>query len=70
MFKVPLAEWNSSRPLQNYFLVPGRTFVDLDMVGIISVAFVTFEKLTDMMQEKTKRQAWLLFLEQIVFCYI
>jgi len=34
------------------------------------MAFLTFENLNEMMEEKTKRAAWMSFLESTVFCYI
>jgi hypothetical protein len=47
-----------------------KTFMDLDMQGIINQAFLSFEFLSSMMEEKTKRAAWLSFLTRTVFCYI
>ena len=61
-------EFNNKRPITIYF--KDRTFIDLDMQGIINMAFLSFEALNEMMEEKTKRTAWLSFLESTVFCYI
>jgi hypothetical protein len=36
--------------------------MELDMQGIINQAFLSFEYLATMMEEKTKRAAWLSFL--------
>lgn len=40
------------------------------MSVIISFSFKCFERLADLMEEKTKREAWLNFLEHLVFHYI
>jgi hypothetical protein len=68
IFKKDLKEYNNNRQISIYF--KNMNFIDLDMQGIVNQAFLTFEMLSDMMEEKTKRAAWLAFLENTVFCYI
>lgn len=68
VFNKPLPQWNNNRPISIYF--KDRVFSDLDMQGIINMAFLSFENLNEMMEEKTKRAAWMSFLESTVFCYI
>ena len=37
---------------------------------ILNLSFLAFEKLSEKMEEKTKRTAWYQFIERTVFCYI
>ena len=40
------------------------------MMGILNLSFLAFEKLTERMEEKTKRTAWFKFIERTIFHYI
>jgi len=53
--------------LQAYF---GVDFMKLQLNNVLNIAFITFEYLKSLMEKKTKRVAWLLFLERTVFSYI
>jgi len=44
--------------------------MDLDLIGIVNQSFLTFEYLSEMMEEKCKRCAWVSFLERTVLSYI
>lgn len=68
IFKEKLPDYNENRAIQGYF--ENRNFMELDLIGIINQAFLAFEYLSSLMEEKTKRVAWLSFLERTVLCYI
>ena len=38
-------------------------------LGILNLSFLAFEKLTEKMEEKTKRTAWFKFIERTIFHY-
>jgi hypothetical protein len=45
-------------------------FMNLKLNNVLNVCFITFEYLKSLMEKKTKRVAWLMFLERTVFSYI
>lgn len=63
-----MEQWNENRAIDSYFFK--KNFIDIDMNIIVNQAFLSFQMLTDMMEEKTKRTAWEFFLERTVMCYI
>lgn len=44
--------------------------MQLKVNNVLNIAFITFEYLKSLMEKKTKRVAWLLFLERTVLSYI
>ena len=62
-----MRDYNEGRPLNTYYDKP---FLQLDMMQILNISFLTFEKLTEKMEEKTRRTAWFQFIQRTVFCYI
>ena len=62
-----MADLNNGRPLYVYY---SKQFLQLDMMQILNISFLAFEKLAEKMEEKTKRTAWYQFIEKTVFCYI
>ena len=67
IFQTNAEECTEGRALVELFM---NQFMKLSMQTILTILLDAFEKLSDAMEEKTRRQAWSKFLERTVFHYI
>lgn len=67
VFRKEMPECGQVHPLQAYF---GVNFIELRLNDILNIAFISFDYLAALMEEKTSRVAWLMFLQRTIFCYI
>ena len=67
IFQTENEECTEGRALSTLFMIP---FMKVSMQTILTILLDAFEKLSDQMEEKTRRQAWSKFLDRTVFHYI